>query len=949
MAKRSWLLPMLSLLLVFPLLLPACTGQASPAATATSPAGPTTPPPTSASTALPSATPTPTPSPTPKPQELKVGSLKVEPSTIFPGQEATVEAIVTNPNTTGGDFTVRLLANGVEADAAVVNLNPGISGKAKFPFVRDVAGKYELKIGDVSTTATLVDTNTFTNKTYNYQVSYPKDWTANTDKPALTTFISSAGGLTITCSTLPPDMSLETFVKYNDAQAAKDYAVFKQLGTVNITRKDGSQAVVEDYSFAQNSVDMRARVMMLKAGRWGYGVQLLFKPEKWPENEPLVQAILNSFNPPVVYAGTFTNTNLGFGLTLPTGWDATVTGPTPVMNILSPAGDPALVSSGVFLQHLGSPTTSKAYATADSANLVKSGGQIVSQGDITLGGGLAGYDILMNYPFQASTLRLRLTYAVSGSRAFMLLTQTLPATYDLKKTTIDQLVRSLTLSDPQPFGISRQDGLFLFAGEIVTLDPALAETSPEDFIGAVFSGLVKIDGNLKITGDLAEKWTVSPDAKTYTFTLRKDAVFHSGRPVSASDFKFSWERACDPKLASTKARTFLGDIAGAKEMLDGKAVSLSGVKVIDDRTLQVTLDSPVTYFLGKLCYITTYVVDRANVARGQNWYFTPNGTGPYKVKQWKKDELLLLERNDAFYGGPAKIKNVVVQLFTGRPMMMYEQGEIDITQVYSSDLDRVMDTANPLNKELKTAPVYDTSFFCFNNKMTPFDDPKVRQAFALAVNWDKIVEVSMKGNAERAAGILPKGFPGYNPDIKPLAYDPVKAKQLIAESKYGGVDKLPPISYSAYYAAGPAGEAILAMLKANLGVDIKVDAVKEQKEWQRRYHNRELQLFAFSWRADYLDPYSFLGDLFESSSQDNTWAYSNPAVDAALKAAATTQDEAERLKKYQAVEQLILSDYGVVPFSTAARDNNLVKPYVQDYRVYPFAISQWTSLSLRSR
>ncbi len=148
-------------------------------------------------------------------------------------------------------------------------------------------------------------------------------------------------------------------------------------------------------------------------------------------------------------------------------------------------------------------------------------------------------------------------------------------------------------------------------------DPATTGTSGDK---RLFSGLVSFDPRLNLVPDLAERWEVSPDGTVYTFFLRKNARFHNGRPVTAQDVIYSWTRAADPKLQSPTVLTYLGDIVGIREVNEGRAASVSGLKALDDHTLQVTIDAPKPYFLMKLTYPTAFVVDKANVESG------PGGT-----------------------------------------------------------------------------------------------------------------------------------------------------------------------------------------------------------------------------------------------------------------------------------------------------------------------------------
>jgi oligopeptide transport system substrate-binding protein len=175
--------------------------------------------------------------------------------------------------------------------------------------------------------------------------------------------------------------------------------------------------------------------------------------------------------------------------------------------------------------------------------------------------------------------------------------------------------------------------------------------------------------------DLAEKWNVSPDGTVYTFHLRENAKFHNGRAVTAQDVIYSWERAASPALESDTVLTYLGDILGVKEMASGQADHIEGLRALDDHTLQVTIDAPKPYFLYKLTYSTAFVVDKENVESGDEWYRQPNGTGPYRLREWKRFESIVYEANPDFYLGGPSIPYVIVQLYSGLEYVFTNQGD----------------------------------------------------------------------------------------------------------------------------------------------------------------------------------------------------------------------------------------------------------------------------------
>jgi oligopeptide transport system substrate-binding protein len=475
-----------------------------------------------------------------------------------------------------------------------------------------------------------------------------------------------------------------------------------------------------------------------------------------------------------------------------------------------------------------------------------------------------------------------------------------------------------------------------------TLDPQLSgDATSAEYIVEIFSGLVTLDKDLNIVPDIAERWDMSSDGKVYTFYLRKNVQFHNGKPVRAQDFKWSFERACDYRTRSTTADTYMGDIVGCKDKLRGKANEVSGVKVVDDYTLQLTIDQPRAYFLAKLTYPTAFVLDQENVERGgRTWTDKPNGTGPFKLAEYRLGELIVLERNDAYYRDPKpQLKRVNYILSGGSAMIMYEQGQLDMTPVGLNDMERVTDPTNPLNKELKIIPTMSVFYIGMNVKQPPFDDPKVRQAFSYALDRQKIMDVVYKKTVPVAEGIVPPTMPDYkDTGLKPLNYDLDKAKQLISESKYGDVSQFPDITFYTVGAGGATSrliEAIVASLKDNLGVQIQV----QQTDWATFLNdlnnpNNTNQIWDLGWIADYPDPHDFLDVNFRCGSQQNNTGYCNPDLDKLLDQAASQEDPAKREALYYQAEQIIVNDAAWIPLFYEVQ-YWLVKPYVKEVYLPP--------------
>ena len=507
-----------------------------------------------------------------------------------------------------------------------------------------------------------------------------------------------------------------------------------------------------------------------------------------------------------------------------------------------------------------------------------------------------------------------------------------------------------------------------------TLDPALtSDTSSAFVVIEVFSGLVTIDADLNIVPDIATRWDLSNDERTFTFHLRNDVKFHDGKLVTAHDFKFSMERALDPTTESTVADLYLNDIVGASAKLKGTANSVSGIRVLDDYTLEITIDAPKPYFLAKLTYSTAFVVDQENVESGPDWTSRPNGTGAFRLAEWEIGERIRLERNDLYYKEPAHLDAVNLLLSGGVGMTMYENNEIDFTGVGLADIDRVLDPTEEINRDLQiTPPDYSVSYFGLNTQMAPFDDINVRKALALAINKELIAEAVLSNLVVPAYGILPPGFPGHNQNLQGIRFDIEEAMRTLAESSYGRGDpaiaeqlmqadtalddesriaalseasrlaaaKLPTIILSVPGGGGAVGldtEVVLAIWQELLGVNVEVQQ-SEFATFLNDVDRRRYQMFTLGWVADYPDPQNFLDILFHSESANNHTGFTNIEVDRLLEQARTEKDVETRISLYQQAEQLIVNDVPWIPRWYEGDRYILIKPHVKGYVLSPLPI-----------
>jgi oligopeptide transport system substrate-binding protein len=340
----------------------------------------------------------------------------------------------------------------------------------------------------------------------------------------------------------------------------------------------------------------------------------------------------------------------------------------------------------------------------------------------------------------------------------------------------------------------------------------------------------------------------------------------------------------------------------------------------------------------KLTYHTSAIVDRANVESGAEWYRTPNGTGPYKLTRWEPLKLQLYERNQDFYLGAPPIRYVVVQLYAGVGVRMYETGDIDMTGVSLYDADRMRDPHEPLHDDLREGVSMCTSYVVFDMTQPPFDDPKVRQAFALAVDRQRYVDIVLRGKAIPARGLYPPALPGYTADLAGQDFNPELARRRLAESKYGA--DLPPIVFTSSGFGSDVDTGVAALIdmwQKNLGVTIQVENLEPSKSSDEIHKGHHGQLLFYGWCADYPDPENFADALFHSHAQQNLGHYANPELDALLEQARVERDVAQRIQMYQQAERTIIDDAAAI-FLDHGLSFLLVKPQIKGYVLTPIRI-----------
>ena len=399
---------------------------------------------------------------------------------------------------------------------------------------------------------------------------------------------------------------------------------------------------------------------------------------------------------------------------------------------------------------------------------------------------------------------------------------------------------------------------------------------------------------------------------------------------------------------SVNAQNYLGDIEGVSEKLAGSATEVSGVRVVDDRTVEFTIDAPKAYFLAKLSYPTAFVLDRNQVTGDGSWLEQPNGTGPFRLGTYDVGELIVLERNELYHLGPPHIESVHMILSGGSAMIMYENDEIHLTGVGLDDLPRLLNPEDELHDELKRSPQdFDVFYLGMNVNMPPFDDVNVRRALNHAVDLQTIADVVLDGRVSPARGVIPPGFPSYTPNLRSYDFNPDLARELMESSSYADAwksDSLPRITLSLSGSFGaavpPYLEVIIEQWNQELGIQVDI----QQTEWATYLEDvkdAKYQLFSIGWIADYPDPENFLDILFHSESANNNTRYSNPEVDRLLEEARTERDKTRRFQIYNQAEQIVLDEAPWVWTWFSGEGYALIKPEVSDYYLLQMSIPKY--------
>lgn len=458
-----------------------------------------------------------------------------------------------------------------------------------------------------------------------------------------------------------------------------------------------------------------------------------------------------------------------------------------------------------------------------------------------------------------------------------------------------------------------------------------------------------------LDGDLlpgaAERWESSEDGKIWTFYLRPEARWSDGRPVTAHDFEYTFKRFLHPDAGNVYAFLYY-DIKGAKAYNQRQITEVDsvGVRAVDDYTLVIETEQPRAFLPYITAYHTSSPVPRWQVEKyGDRW--TEAGkcvsNSAFQLEKWVPGQYLTFGLNPYYEGpNPGHVRQIV-RVFSAQVgavsstndlgLMPYENNEIDVIEVSPMVLDQVQNDPK-LRDELWTFDAFTTIYLFFRTQEPPFDDLRVRQAFAHAIDKEGLVNTILKGMEIPAYTMLPLHFPGYVGDKHRhiQRYDPELARRLLAEAGYPDgkgfpVRELWLADAAPSSAISQAGQAIQQMLKDVLGITIKLRNT-EGGAYRTSMYNWEMPMSIISFNYDFPDPHSMLGIIWRSQPRGYTrHDWRNPDFDRLIDRAAGEMDHEKRMRLYDEAERILASEAPAV-FLWHVKVYQLRKPWVKGFK-----------------
>lgn len=476
------------------------------------------------------------------------------------------------------------------------------------------------------------------------------------------------------------------------------------------------------------------------------------------------------------------------------------------------------------------------------------------------------------------------------------------------------------------------------------LDPhVVTSVSAYNIIAALLEGLVSEDPDepsLKTVPGTAESWTVSADQTVYTFKLRENAKWSNGDNVTANDFVFSYQRMLSPTMGSPYAY-MLHLLKNGRLYNLGKLNDFSqvGVKALDEKTLELTLEQPTPSFLSQLNHWSWFPVHPPTILlfgkqdeMGTAWTQPGNfvGNGPFTLKVWRQNQSIVVEKNPQYWDNETVQLNEIHFYPIGDHTIeerSFRAGQLHVTGTIP--LDRVPYYKKEKPELLRLDPYLRSYYYLLNINKPPLNDLRVRKALTMVIDREMLAQFVTRSGEEPAYSFTPPYLDGYQPP-KRFSSDIDAAKQLLTEAGFPNGEGFPKLTLLFHTSDlhTRIAEVIQQMWKDHLGIQIELENV-EWKVYQDRRKNRQYDIARAEWVADYVDPSSFL-DVWISNGGNNHAGWSSENYDALLQKAAQVEDAEKRNTLFQQAETILMDEQPIVPLLFLP-SKSLIQPSVKGW------------------
>lgn len=495
---------------------------------------------------------------------------------------------------------------------------------------------------------------------------------------------------------------------------------------------------------------------------------------------------------------------------------------------------------------------------------------------------------------------------------------------------------------PVEQGVRTQTLLLGNGAEPADLDPQVVTIyTDQNIMMALFEGLTAIDEtSSRAVPAAAERWEVSPDGLVWTFHLRPNLQWSNGEPLTADDFVQSWRRILTPAFAAEYSYLLFA-VKNAEAFTRGeiKDSATLGFTAPDARTVVLTLARPTPYLPTLVAQPPWFPVNprvlakfNAQATRGTAWTRPGNhvGNGPFLLKSWSPNAQLRVERNPHYWDAAHTHLQAIVFFPIENPEVeerSFRAGQLHLTA--SIPLAKIATHRQRDPSQLRSDPFLQTAFIRFNVTRSPFDDPRLRRALALAIDREALARTVLNGSRPPAFSFTPPGTGGYSSRAQ-VKTDVAAARQLLAEAGHANGSGLPAFELlvRSDELQPKVAEALQAMWQRELGVRVTIAAV-EQKIWIQNQQTLNYTISSATWAGDFLDPVTFL-DLFVTGGGTNWTGWGNAGYDRLIAEAARTTDPVPRENAFQQAETLLLQESPITSLYFGAQ-NYLIHPSVKNW------------------